>query len=308
MNSKQIECFLCVADCLNISNSAKKLYASQSAVSRQISLLEEELGFPLFVRGNNYLRLTPSGAAMYQTFLDMSRMFDQKKQSAALLNAGKKGTLKIGFYCNMQVETFFTNIMQQFHRKYPDIVLDYGCAPSGSLDTFIRSNYFDVIFLHDFDRIDNSEFLYERVCPSRQFLIYGACHPLARKEQLQFSDFKNETFWCVKGRNGKAHIENQKKIFDYYGIEHWERKEAPNIDTALLNVRLGNGCIFIDPLTHHFSDQFYHQLELAECVSTVEIMLAWNKSNLNPAIPLFVNQFIDTGQDSDLYRPDPVPA
>lgn len=296
MNSKQIECFLCVADCLNISNSAKKLYASQSAVSRQISLLEEELGFPLFVRGHNYLRLTPSGAAMFQTFREISHIFESKRQAAALLNEGNEGTLKIGFYCNMQVETFFTAMVQQFHQKYPNIVLDYGCAPSGALDSFIRSNYFDVIFMHDFDKIDSSEFLYEKVCRSHQKLVYGAKHPLAERKDPEFSDFKNDLFWCVKDRNGMAHTRNQEKIFAYYGIENWRRTEAPNIDTALLNVRLGKGCIFLDPLTHYISRDCYRIMELPEEISAVEILLAWDKNNLNPAISLFVNQFIKSDE------------
>ena len=292
MNSKQIECFLCVADCLNISNSAKKLYASQSAVSRQISLLEEELGFPLFVRGHNYLRLTPSGAAMFQAFQEMSHMFQNKRQTAALLNEGNEGTLKIGFYCNMQVETFFTSIVQKFHQEYPNIVLDYGCAPNGPLDSFIRSNYFDVIFLHDFDKIDNSEFLYEKVCCSHQKLVYGAKHPLSESPNPKFTDFKDDLFWCVKDRNSIAHTRNQEKIFAYYGIENWHQTEAPNIDTALLNVRLGKGCIVLDPLTHYLNNECYRTLELPEDISAVEIVLAWDKANLNPAIPLFVNQFV----------------
>ena len=54
MTSKQIECFLSVSESLNFTQSSKKLYSSQSTVSRQISLLEEELGFDLFVRGNKW--------------------------------------------------------------------------------------------------------------------------------------------------------------------------------------------------------------------------------------------------------------
>ena len=293
MNSKQIECFLCVADCLNISNGAQKLYASQSTVSRQISLLEEELSVLLFVRGNNYLRLTPAGAAMYQTFLEMDQLFRQGHKNALRLNEGKEGSLCIGFYCNMQIESFLNQIVMQFRETYPDIILDFGCAPNGSLDSFIRSNFFDVIFLHDFDEINNSEFLYERVCNTHQFLLYGKNHRLAPKSSPHFSDFRDEVFWTVKDRDCQAHMKGKERIFHSYGIEQWNTREAANIDTALLNVRLGNGCIFLDPLTYQVNDKFYKILELPEEISGVGINLAWNKNNLNPAIPLFVNQFVN---------------
>ena len=76
MTTKQIDCFLSVASTLNFSRSAQELYASQSTVSRQISLLEDELGFRLFVRGNNYVRLTPSGITMLQCFSQIKRIRD----------------------------------------------------------------------------------------------------------------------------------------------------------------------------------------------------------------------------------------
>ena len=296
MNSKQIECFLCVADCLNISNAAQKLYASQSTVSRQISLLEEELGIRLFVRGNNYLRLTPAGVAMLQTFQEMEHFFRQRFSEALLLNEGKEGTLRMGFYCNMQVESFLGQMIYKFQETYPGIVLDFGCAPNGSLDSFIRSDFFDVVFLHDFDEMNDTEFLCERMCYTDQFLVYGANHPLAQKADVSFVDFKDETFWRIKDRCGISYVRNQEKIFRYYGIEEWKTAELANIDSALLNIRLGKGVMFLDAMTWDINEMYYRILKLPEEISKVGINVAWHKNNLNPAISLFVNQFM-TNED-----------
>ena len=66
MTSRQIQTFLTVAETLNFTEAAERLYSSQPSISRNISLLEEELGFKLFERGNNYVTLTQSGAIMAQ--------------------------------------------------------------------------------------------------------------------------------------------------------------------------------------------------------------------------------------------------
>ena len=50
MTQAQISCFLAVADCLSFSKAAQELYISQPAVSKQVALMEQEFGVPLFDR------------------------------------------------------------------------------------------------------------------------------------------------------------------------------------------------------------------------------------------------------------------
>ena len=66
MTTQQIELFLSLANHLNFTKTAKEFFTTQPTVSRQISLLEEEMGFPLFVRSKKEVRLTYQGAIMVQ--------------------------------------------------------------------------------------------------------------------------------------------------------------------------------------------------------------------------------------------------
>ena len=63
----QIQCFLNVAEYLNFTEAANHLFVAQSSLSRNVSNLEEELGMKLFVRTKKYVRLTSSGAILYET-------------------------------------------------------------------------------------------------------------------------------------------------------------------------------------------------------------------------------------------------
>ena len=58
---QKIETFLCAAENLNFSESAKQLHLSQPTVSHQIKLLEQELGSTLFIRSSTGLQLTEAG-------------------------------------------------------------------------------------------------------------------------------------------------------------------------------------------------------------------------------------------------------
>ena len=72
MTSLQILYFLTAADCMSFSQTSEKLYVSQPAVSRQIKLLEHELGCQLFDRSRkNSIRLTPAGIVFQDAFLQI---------------------------------------------------------------------------------------------------------------------------------------------------------------------------------------------------------------------------------------------
>ena len=56
-----VRCFVVAGEKLSFTKAATELHVTQSAVSRQIQLLEEQLGFPLFLRFTRRLELTPQG-------------------------------------------------------------------------------------------------------------------------------------------------------------------------------------------------------------------------------------------------------
>ena len=64
MTTEQMRTFLAVADCLNFTKAAEKLYLSQPTISRQIQSLEEECKTPLLIRTRKEVILTPAGAIM----------------------------------------------------------------------------------------------------------------------------------------------------------------------------------------------------------------------------------------------------
>ena len=64
MTTQQMDIFLRLSESLNFRKVAEELYTTQPTISRQLRLMEEEWGFPLFVRNNREVRLTPEGVIM----------------------------------------------------------------------------------------------------------------------------------------------------------------------------------------------------------------------------------------------------
>lgn len=70
---KRVIYFLTIANCLSFSKAAKQLFISQQALTRQIALLEEELGVKLFVRSTRSVRLTEAGKICRDEFTRISQ-------------------------------------------------------------------------------------------------------------------------------------------------------------------------------------------------------------------------------------------
>ena len=67
MKIEQLERFLVVADCLNFTTAADRLYVGQSTISRQIAALEDELGVTLLIRGTYRGRARDAGGGRQAT-------------------------------------------------------------------------------------------------------------------------------------------------------------------------------------------------------------------------------------------------
>ena len=64
LNQKQAEYFLEIVNCGSITEAAKNLFITQPALSQTIKNIENELQFPLFIRGTSPLQLTKMGERM----------------------------------------------------------------------------------------------------------------------------------------------------------------------------------------------------------------------------------------------------
>ena len=106
MNSKQLACFIEVAESLNFTEASSNLFLSQPAVTYQIQTLEEEIGVPLFVRSKKSVSLTPAERNFYTDAKEIfSRMLLAKSKA---INSGKNFSCKIAIgYSGTSIEKIF---------------------------------------------------------------------------------------------------------------------------------------------------------------------------------------------------------
>lgn len=108
---------------LNVSATAQSLYTSQPGISKQIRLLEDELGVEVFSRSGKHLtRITPAGESILQTAGEILRKVDSIKQVAQEFSNERKGSLSIAT-THTQARYVLPKIISQFIGQYPDVSL-----------------------------------------------------------------------------------------------------------------------------------------------------------------------------------------
>ncbi len=144
MKLRQLNYLLAIADNgLNITAAAERLYTSQPGVSKQLKLLEEELGLQLFTRrGKSLESVTPAG----QVVIERARLILQEVENirslAASLSNEETGTLSIGT-THTQARYVLPEVIQQFRARYPNVTLDLHQGTSEQIAEMVEARHID---------------------------------------------------------------------------------------------------------------------------------------------------------------------
>lgn len=108
---------------LNVSATAQSLYTSQPGISKQIRLLEDELGVEVFARSGKHLtRVTPAGKAILEISGEILQKVDSIRQIAQEFSDERKGSLSVAT-THTQARYALPPVINEFIKLYPEVAL-----------------------------------------------------------------------------------------------------------------------------------------------------------------------------------------
>ena len=124
MELRVLQYFLAIAREQSIIRAAESLHLSQPTLSTQIKNLEEELGMKLFVRTKKYVRLTSSGAILYEEFSKLMKLGEAAIQKARNAELGENGSIVLGVIETQRSENFLPHALHLLRENHPNIRID----------------------------------------------------------------------------------------------------------------------------------------------------------------------------------------
>lgn len=156
MNIRQIETFLCVADCGSFRRAAEQLHRSQSAASVHVQQLEEELGVPLFDRTTRRVTLTAEGRTLLNRCTSVVADLKAVAQELREQSGMRRGRVSIGTSPSISTHRL-PRIIAAYQASYPGITLELHEAFAKRMYDDVRERVTDfavgpkVDGLNDFD-------------------------------------------------------------------------------------------------------------------------------------------------------------
>ena len=146
MDLKQLRCFTMVAAYQNFARAAEVLHIAQPALSRQIRLLEDELGIQLFDRHARGATLTAEGVLLLERSTFILRCADQMKSDMAALKAFPRGPVALGM--SPGLASLLTAPLVRRLERWPDIQLRVVEDLSPALDDLLARGGVDLAVLN----------------------------------------------------------------------------------------------------------------------------------------------------------------
>ena len=170
---------------LNITAAAQKLHTSQPGVSKQIKLLEDELGFQIFVReGRNLTRITPAGQQVIERALRILQEAQSIRDLSTELRDEGRGSLSIGT-THTQARYVLPSVIREFRARYPQVRLNLHQGTSEQIAEMVASDRIDCAIATGSEQLFGDLTLLPCYRWHRSVIV-PRNHPLAEGERLTF--------------------------------------------------------------------------------------------------------------------------
>jgi len=286
----QIEYFFAVARHLNFTEAAKSLYVSQPSLSKQIAILEDEIGIQLFFRTKRDVRLTAAGMVLLKEMGGVIEQIENAIEKSKKSDLGENSTITIGCLEAMDTSTFLPAIIKKFKEKYPSINLVLERHSFKALREKLVSKTLDIIFTLSFELDDSLGILSDAVHKGNGYIVMESSNPLASKKNLTLGDLKDENFVMISRDESPKGFDGIISLCKKHGFNPKIVKQLPNAESLLLCVESGIGVALFDSNIRMRNNDNIKGFKIED--DFISVIMAWKKENMNTAIPLFTNSVL----------------
>jgi DNA-binding transcriptional LysR family regulator len=188
---RHIRVFIAVSENLHFGKAAQSLHIAQSAVSRTIRWMEQDLKVPLLNRNTRNVALTPEGTLLLHECRQIVAQFDKSIKRTRSISAGLAGDLDVG--CNdFAFLAELPIIVRLFSQRFPNITIRLHEGQRSEQLAAMSRGDLDVSFV--IGPVNLPEIATVTTGSYPLTALISNNHPLAQRKKLRIRDLANERF------------------------------------------------------------------------------------------------------------------
>lgn len=229
--------------------AASALGLSQSAISRHLTALEEEIGLELFMRGKGRLTPRPEAHLLIKEVEDISRDLGRLRTKIGDAKAGAfgEGLIRVAFPHSLTT-TLLPPLVARFSEKYPQVTVELLSGPYDAIERMVKDRAADLGFV----RLPPEEggFDIRPLVKSGTTCVMPAGHPLAEKKTVAMRDLaRKDLILLGRQRLNRNELEHQlRRAVTSYRC----RLEVHSVETACACAAQGLGIAIVPSLIARF--------------------------------------------------------
>lgn len=297
---RQIDCFLMLAKTLNFSKAAEKLYISQPTFSRQIHMLEQNLGVKLFIYQGRKVRLSTAGVYIQAEFECMRDQLDMIINNARQLDTQYLKTITVGL-CDLEELPALPRAMREFHERYPDMFIKVMTGTFYQLTQDLEERKLDIVCCMRSPALHVADMRKRLLRHGGFFCLVSTKNPLAEKESITLDEIVGQRWIFRNAKNCTPVIASlqraMKELYPQNGILY---SSSPEESALLVKAGMGVSVVVeysVVPSMEYKMIPF--QMPAMESEGETDLIALWDSAHESSRIEEFIDILARIQQEMD---------
>lgn len=286
MELRHLRYFVAVAEEENVSRAALKLHVSQPGISRQIHDLEDEIGFKLFDRSPQSLRLTPAGSV----FLGEARaVLERARQAVETARAadGAGGEISVGYAPSLTVR-ILPAALRKFQEQFPKVrVVLHDLSTEEMLRQLRQESLQLALTVQPPPRMLRG-FHFEQIARYAMRVAVAPSHKLAHSKSVRLDQIAAEPLIAYSRQEYPEYFDMLDEIFAPLGQKPRIAAEHDSVSSLIAAVESGHGFALVPECLECMVGARLRLLPLIPAPPVVTVGAIWLGASSSPLAGKFI--------------------
>nr|BFD40994.1 LysR family transcriptional regulator [Pseudomonas sp. FFPRI_1] len=288
LDLRRLRYFLTVAEELHFGRAALRLHLAQPPLTRQISTLETELGFRLFDRTSRTVTLTAQGRHFLPYARAVLEQVDLAQVMAGKLAAGCAGQLALGYASSIALSDLFSQAIQAFAQRFPDVQLTLVEGASVSQWSQLIDGRIDIGLSRMQPPGEHSEIQALSLGDEPLVAAISSDSPLAMRDQVTLAELSEHPLILFPADYGSGLNEAIEQLYRRNGLALRPGPSGRQITSIIALVAAGQGIALVPRCTQTLAKKGVTYRPLAAADATAQLLVLTRRQGHSPLVEAFM--------------------
>lgn len=283
MSIQRLPVFLSAAENLNFTKAAEEHCISQTAVSQQIKLLEQEVGFQLFIRGKRGVRLTPAGQVFYRQCKQLMSQYHTAVTQGQKISMGQETDLRIGYAGAYELWTI-ADRLRQYTSKFPEAEIHMVLDSNQNLINLLTAGQIDVAVVSGFGLELGSWLGIQTTLVDPCVLMISSDNPLSKQPIIDPNDLHGMPLVMNRAQDTESSISQIANMYASLGLADSKRFVVDDFYSLALLVSIGLAVSVMPESMIHWGIEGLSFRPLQGLRASAKTLLVYPKNTISSAV------------------------